>query len=163
MVVSCWGHVNLLVPNLLLAMVTIWITILGSFVLVKRLNNTRPQINFTQKGANKKIIKGSFHMKHRVVYNSWQPAKFAGFSGRFCWLLSFQENTEEVWFAWRNAEATTLREWCNGLQTIFSIIIQIVIMVSDKKKNCVMTHNLYPHPQVVPTTHDHKSNSFDDI
>ena len=39
MVVSCWGHVNLLVPNLVLATVTIWIIILGSFVLVKRLNN----------------------------------------------------------------------------------------------------------------------------
>ena len=45
------------------------------------LDNYIGKINFSLKGANKIIIKGSFHMK------------FASFSAR---LLSFQGNTKEV-------------------------------------------------------------------
>ena len=48
------------------------------------LDNYIGKINFFLRGAKKIIIKGGFHMK------------LAGFSARFCWLLSFQGNTKEV-------------------------------------------------------------------
>ena len=43
-----------------------------------------------------KLNAGSDPVINRVVYKSPQPAKFTGFSARFCWLLSLLHKSRYV-------------------------------------------------------------------